>query len=60
MHALWTDVVQFGNLLLLVTNAAAYMKDATGGLAVSYPKLIHVTWLAPILGRAFETIGVLY
>jgi hypothetical protein len=60
VHTLWVDVVQFGNVLLLVTYAAAYMKESAGGLAVSYPKLIHVTWVAHILVRVRKTIGVLH
>jgi hypothetical protein len=36
------------------------MQETAGGLAVSYPKLIHVTWIVHVLGRVCKTIGVLH
>jgi hypothetical protein len=40
MQTLWPDGVKFDSMLLLVTDAALYMKKAAEGLSVSYPKLI--------------------
>ncbi|KAJ4442753.1 hypothetical protein ANN_04344 [Periplaneta americana] len=40
--------------------AAAYMKKAAAGLAVSYPKMIHVTCIAHRLHRVCEEIRTLY
>jgi hypothetical protein len=39
---------------------ALYIKRASKGLSVSYPKLIHVTCVAGALHRVYETIPVLY
>jgi hypothetical protein len=35
MQTLWPDGVKFGSVLLLVTDAAPYMKKAAEGLSVS-------------------------
>jgi hypothetical protein len=45
---------------VVVIDAAAYMKKGTEGLSVSYPKLIHVTCVACVLHRVYETIRALY
>jgi hypothetical protein len=37
MQTLWPDGVKSDNVLLLVTDAALYMKKAAQGLSVSYP-----------------------
>jgi hypothetical protein len=42
MQTLWPVGVKL-DMLLLVTDAATYMKKPAKGLSVSYPKLIHVT-----------------
>ena len=59
MHILWPGGVKYDNVLLL-TDAAPYMIKAGEGLAVSYPKMIHVTCVAHALHRVCETIRVLY
>jgi hypothetical protein len=53
MQTLWPHGVKF-DVLLLVTDAAWYLKKAAEGLSVSYPKLIHA------LHSVCETIPVLY
>jgi hypothetical protein len=60
MQTLRPDGVKFDNVLLIVTDAAPYMKKAAEGLSVSYPKLIHVTCVAHVLHGVCETIRVLY
>jgi hypothetical protein len=60
LQALWPDGVKFGNVLLLVTNAELYMKQAAEGLSESRPKLTHVTCVAHALHRLCETVRVLY
>jgi hypothetical protein len=60
MQTLWPDGVKYENVLLLVTDATPYMKKATEGLSVTYPKLIHVTCAVHALHRVCETICVLY
>jgi hypothetical protein len=60
MQTLWPHGVKLGNALLLVTDAACYVKKAAEGLSVSYPKLIHVTCVVHALHRVCETIPVLY
>jgi hypothetical protein len=52
--------VKFDDVLLLVTDAAPYMKKTAEGLSVSYPKLIHVTCVVHALHRVCEIIRVLY
>jgi hypothetical protein len=59
-QTLWPDGVKFDNVLMLVTDAAPYMKKAAEGLSVSYPKLIHVTRIVHALHRVCGTIRVLY
>jgi hypothetical protein len=58
-QTLWPHGVKF-DMLLLVTDAACYMKKAAEGLSVSYPKLIHVTCVVHALHSVCETIPVLY
>jgi hypothetical protein len=60
MQPLWPDGVKFDSVLLLVIDGTRYMKKAAEGLTVSYPKLIHVTCVAPALHRVCETICVFY
>lgn len=60
MQILWPSGVQFDNVLLFLTDAAAYMKKAAVGLAVSYPKMIHVTCVVHGLHRICEEIRALY
>jgi hypothetical protein len=44
------------NFLLLVTDAAPYMKKAAKGLQMLYPKIIHITYLAHALHRFAEEV----
>ena len=44
------------NVLLLVTDAASYMKKAAFGIKVLYSKMIHVTCVAHALHRVAECI----
>jgi hypothetical protein len=60
MQTLWPVGVKFDKVLLLVTDAAPYMKITSEVLPVSYPKLIHITCVAHALYRMCETISVLY
>jgi hypothetical protein len=60
MQTLWPDGVKFDNVLLLVTDAAPYTKEAAERLSVSYPKLIYVTCVTHALHRVCETIPALY
>lgn len=43
-------------MLLFVTDAAPYMKKATKGLKVLFPKMIHISCLAHGMHRVAETI----
>jgi hypothetical protein len=56
LHTLWPDGVKYDNVLLLVTDAAPYMKKTAEGTSVSYPKLC----VAHDLRRVSETIRMLY
>lgn len=47
-------------MLLLLSDAAAYMKKAGSTLKAFYPKMIHVTCLAHALSRVAETVRDCY
>ena len=53
---LWPDGIQFDNVLLLVTDAAANMKCAARSLQIQYPNMIHLTCLCHGLHRIAEEI----
>lgn len=57
---LWPTGVKHDNVLLLVTDAAAYMIKAATGLKVLFPKMIHVTCVAHAMHRVAETIRAFY
>jgi len=57
---LWPSGIKFENVLLLVSDAAAYMVKAANGLSVLFPKMIHITCVAHGLHRVAEKIRVLY
>jgi hypothetical protein len=59
MQTLWPDGVKF-DVLLLVTDAAKYIKKSAEGLSVSYLRLRHVTCVAYALHRVCGTIRVFY
>ena len=60
LNDLWPNGVQFDRVLLLVTDAAAYMKKAGLALKVLYPNMIHVTCLAHGLHRIAEHVRELH
>ena len=57
---LWPSGIKFENVLLLVSDATAYMVKAANGLSVLFPKMIHVTCVAHGLHRVAESIRVFY
>jgi hypothetical protein len=59
-QTVWPDRVKSDSVLLQVTHAAPYMKNAAEGPSVSYTKLIHTTCVSHALPRVCETIRVLY
>ena len=52
---LWPDRVMFQSVLLVVTDAAPYMKEMNG-FQVRFSKMIHVTCLAHCLHRVAELV----
>ena len=52
--------MHYGNVLLVVTDAAPYMVKAMNGVQSLYPKMIHVTCLAHGLHRVAECIRTSY
>lgn len=58
MGVLWKDGVQHDRVLLLLTDAAAYMVKAGRSLSVFYPNLIHVRCIVHGLHRVAETVRV--
>ena len=55
---LWPDGILFEKVLLLVTDAASYMKRAATTLQVLYPNMIHLTCLCHGLHRIAEEIRI--
>ena len=55
LKVLWPDGVKEERVLLLYTDAAAYMLKAGKSLNVFYPNLVHVTCMAHALQRVAET-----
>lgn len=53
---LWPDGIMYDNVLLLVTDAASYMKKASSSLQILYPNMIHLTCLCHGLHRIAEEI----
>ena len=60
MQILYPTGVQFDRVLLMVTDAAAYMIKAGIGLQTSYPKMVHLTCLAHGVQRVAEEVRGLY
>jgi hypothetical protein len=56
MKILWKDNVKRDRILLLVTDAAAYILKAAKGLKMLYPRMVHLTCLAHGLHRVAEDI----
>ena len=56
MSLLWPDGVEYDKVLLLVTDAAPYMKKAAKALKTLFPKMTHITRLAHALHRIAEEI----
>ena len=53
---LWPSQIHYDRLLLMLSDAATYMKKMGSALSVFYPKMIHLTCLAHALHRVAETI----
>lgn len=60
LQLLWPNGIKFDNVLLLLTDAAPYMKKAAEGLSVSFPNMIHVTCIVHGLHRVCEQVRSLY
>ena len=56
MHILWGNGVKHNDVLLFVSDAAPYMKEAGDCIKALYPKLIHMTFLAHTLHNACEEV----
>lgn len=56
LQFLWPQQVLYNNVLLVTTDAAAYMSKAMNALQVLYPKMVHVTCLAHGLHRVAELV----
>ena len=54
--AIWPTEIKYENVLLVCTDAAAYMIKSMAGLQVLYPKMIHVTCLAHGLHRIADMV----
>ena len=56
LKILWPRQILYGNILIVTTDAAAYMRKAMNGLKVLFPKMVHVTCLAHGLHRVAELV----
>ena len=56
LNILWNQSLHYDRVLLVVTDAAAYMVKAIKGLQILFPKVIHLTCLAHGLHRVAETV----
>lgn len=60
LRILWPDRIEYGRLLVLISDSASYMKSAYNGLKTLYPKLLHVTCLAHGLHLICDKIRVTF
>ncbi|XP_018494596.1 uncharacterized protein LOC100903026 [Galendromus occidentalis] len=60
LNLLWPEGLRNDKVLLLVTDAAAYMKKAGDALKVLFPKMTHVTCVIHAMHRVCEEIRVLF
>ena len=60
LHQLWPDGINYTNVLLLLTDGAAYVVAAVLTLVTLYDRMVHVTCLAHGLHRVCETIRLEY
>lgn len=60
LSILWPDGIKHEKVLLLVTDAAPYMKKAARALQVIFPSMIFITCLAHGLHRVAEEVRKLY
>ena len=56
LRILWPARVEYNRILLLISDAAAYMKATYNSLKVLYPKMIHITCLAHGLHNICEKV----
>ena len=56
LSLLWPESIKYNNILLLVTDAAAYMKKTAASLQILYPNMLHLTCLAHGLHRVAEEV----
>ena len=60
MILLYETHIKYGNVLLLVTDAARYMVKAGNAIKNSYPNMIHLTCVVHGLNRVAEQIRINY
>jgi hypothetical protein len=60
LNLLWPQGVKYDRVLLLVTDAAAYMKKAASGLKTLFPNMIFLTCLAHALHRVAEEVRTIF
>lgn len=60
LNLLWPDGIRSEQILLLITDAAPYMKSAGNTLCDTYPKLTHITCMAHALHNVCEYLIVQY
>lgn len=60
LSKIWPNGIQFSRVLLLLSDAAAYMKAAYNSLHVVFPKMTHVTCIVHGLNRVAEQVRIQY
>ena len=56
LQIIWPKRIKYDSVLMILTDAAPYMKASANSLKVLYPRMIHLTCLAHGLHRIAETI----
>ena len=60
LQLLWPDGIKYNDVLLFLSDAAAYMKKAVSNLSAIFPRMIHLTCLAHGLHRIAEKVRDLH
>ena len=56
LQLIWTEEIQYDNVLLFITGGAPYMKKAGPVLKVLFPNMQHVTCVAHGIHRVSEEV----
>ena len=60
LQLIWTEEIQYDNVLLFITDGAPYMKKAEQVLKVLFPNMLHVTCMAHGIHRVSKEVQSLF